>query len=94
MFSSVTPPETSVRMGLGASRRATPMAPYGLRIHVVEEDSVGPGPCGLGHLMERIAFDLDQPTRPKIRARPTASVIPIPAKWLSLTNTASDRPAR
>ena len=29
-----------------------------------------------------------------VRARPTASVMPMPARWLSLTSTASESPAR
>ena len=87
---------------LGQDRaRARPGAPRrwprttGPGVHVVEQHGVGPGAGRLGHLVER-RRTRSPPSAPATasRARPTASVMLVPARWLSLTRTASDSPAR
>ena len=60
--------------------------------HVVEHDHGGPGRDRLVHLVGAVALDLDHPARATgPLARATASVIDTPARWLSLTSTASER---
>ena len=68
---------------------------HGLGIHVVQQDRVGPRPGRLGHLVEGVALDLDHPPRPQGPARlDRRRLMVVPARWLSLTNTASERLAR
>ena len=59
------PRRVEVRHGDGLDDRA--------RVHVVEQHGVGAGAGGLGHLVERVALDLDHPPRPQ-RAGPADRV--------------------
>ena len=61
----VTPPDTSVRIGPAASRCATVIGLGDRRgVHVVEQHRIGACLSRLGHLVERVALDLDEPSRP------------------------------
>ena len=91
-MSSVTPPETSTRHAPSSSfdRLA-----HLLRRHVVEHDDVDARGARFLHLLERVALDFDDPTRPaRACARSTASREPEAARWLSLISTASESESR
>ncbi len=95
MVARVTPPDTSVRMGPGASRWATPMASTTVPGSMLSSSTASAPARAASATCSSESHSISTP-RPghRARARATASVMLMPARWLSLTSTASERPTR
>ncbi len=95
MVASVTPPDTSVRMGPGASMCATAMASTTVPGSMLSS-STASAPARAASATWSSASHSISTIRPghSARDRLTASAMLVPARWLSFTRTASDSPER